>query len=127
MLGLGVDEHSPALSAGLVKIRGGRAVRARLMADRLGEMGIPDSYEGALPYAANPSLISRTHFARFLVANGYAKDMQAVFDKYLGDGKPANVRVQWATLEEALGWIHAAGGRAAIAHATTTERTKRRM
>jgi predicted metal-dependent phosphoesterase TrpH len=116
VLGLGVDAHSRELDAGLAQIRSGRAVRARAMADKLGEMVIPGSYEGALPFAANPSLISRTHFARFLVAAGHAKNMQAVFDKYLGDGKPANVTVQWATLEEALGWIHAAGGRAAIAH-----------
>ncbi|NGM88287.1 PHP domain-containing protein [Parapusillimonas sp. SGNA-6] len=116
VLGLGVDEHSEALNAGLAKTRSGRSVRARLIADKLGEMGVPNSYEGALPYAANPSLISRTHFARFLVAEGHAKNMQAVFDTYLGDGKPANVRMQWATLEEALAWIHAAGGRAAMAH-----------
>jgi predicted metal-dependent phosphoesterase TrpH len=116
VLGLGVDEHSEALNAGLAKTRSGRSVRARLIADKLGEMGVPNSYEGALPYAANPSLISRTHFARFLVAEGHAKNMQAVFDTYLGDGKPANVRMQWATLEEALDWIHAAGGRAAMAH-----------
>jgi len=69
-----------------------------------------------LPYAANPSLISRTHFARFLVDSGHCKTMQAVFDNYLGDGKPANVPVHWSTLEQAVGWIVGAGGRAAIAH-----------
>lgn len=116
ILGLGVDESNIELNAGLVGIRGGRALRARQVADRLTALGIPDSYEGALSYAANPALISRTHFARFLVEHGHCNTMQAVFDKYLGDDKPANVPVHWTTLEQAVGWITGAGGRAAIAH-----------
>ncbi len=116
ILGLGVDESDGPLQAGLEGIRQGRAVRARKMADRLTELGIPGSYEGALPYAANPSLISRTHFARYMVEKGHCKTMQAVFDKYLGDGRPGYVPVHWSTLEQAVGWIVGAGGRAAIAH-----------
>lgn len=116
VLGLGVNESDRELNTGLSGIRAGRSVRAREMADRLADMGVPDSYEGALAYAANPSLISRTHFARFLVEHGYCKNMQMVFDKYLGENKPANVKVHWSTLEQAVGWIVAAGGRAAIAH-----------
>lgn len=116
VLGLGVDETDAALNAGLLGIRNGRSIRAREMADRLDALGIPGSYEGALSFAANPALVSRTHFARFLVERGYCKTMQAVFDKYLGDGKPGNVPVHWTTLEQAVGWINGAGGRASIAH-----------
>lgn len=116
VLGLGINELDDTLNAGLAGIRGGRMVRAREMADRLAAMGVPGSYEGALPYAANPELISRTHFARFLIEQGYCKNMQMVFDKYLGENKAANVQVHWSTLEQAVGWIRGAGGRAAIAH-----------
>lgn len=116
VLGLGIDEHDESLNDGLAGIRAGRAVRAHAMADRFTELGIPGSYEGAVPYAANPSLISRTHFARFLVAHGYCKNLQEVFDKYLGDSKPAHVPVHWPSLEKAVGWITGSGGRAAIAH-----------
>lgn len=116
ILGLNVDEKNAVLNDGLAAIRGGRAERAHRMADKLSALGIPGSYEGALSYAGNPLLISRTHFARFLVDRGYCKTMQAVFDTYLGDGGPATVPMQWATLEQALGWILGAGGRAAIAH-----------
>lgn len=116
VLGLAIDELDTELNAGLAEIRKGRLLRAREMADRLTALGIPDSYEGALKFAANPLLISRTHFARFLVENGYCKNMQMVFDKYLGENKPANVPVHWSTLEEAVGWIIGAGGRAVIAH-----------
>src|SRR3546814_9878722 len=89
----------------------GRAVRAREIADRLAALGIPDSFEGASSYAANPSLISRTHFARFLIDQGHCKNMQMVFDKYLGDGKPGNVPTHWAALDQAVDWIVGAGGR----------------
>ncbi|HUH60664.1 MAG TPA: PHP domain-containing protein [Candidimonas sp.] len=116
ILGLGIDDRHPVLVEGVAGICAGRAVRAREMANRLADLGIPGSYEGALEYAANPSLVSRTHFARFLVDRGYCKSMQAVFDKYLGEHKPANVPVHWSTLEEAISWIVAAGGRAVVAH-----------
>ncbi|WP_280634372.1 3',5'-nucleoside bisphosphate phosphatase [Allopusillimonas ginsengisoli] len=116
IVGLNLNEHDKALNAGLADIRGGRAIRARKMADRLASLGIPDSYEGALPFAGNPDLISRTHFARFLVEQGYCKTMQDVFNKYLADGKPGYVPVHWSTLEQAVGWITGAGGRAVIAH-----------
>ncbi len=116
VLGLGINELDTGLLAGLAGIREGRSVRAHEMADRLTSLGVPHSYEGAVAFASNPALISRTHFARFLVEHGYCKNMQAVFDKYLGENKPANVQVQWSTLDDAVGWIIGAGGRAAIAH-----------
>lgn len=116
IVGLGVAEDNALLNAGLTDIRAGRTVRAREMADRLEQIGIPNAYEGALPYAANPALISRTHFARFLIEKGYCDNMQMVFDKYLGDGKPVSVPMHWSTLEQAVSWILAAGGRAVVAH-----------
>jgi 3',5'-nucleoside bisphosphate phosphatase len=116
VLGLGIDFTKPDLVAGLSRIRACRVERAKGMAERLDAAGVPDSYEGALLYAANPSSISRTHFARFLVAKGYCKNMRMAFDKYLGDNKFANVPLNWSTLEEAVSWITGAGGRAVIAH-----------
>jgi predicted metal-dependent phosphoesterase TrpH len=102
--------------AGLRKTRSGRAERAKRIGERLAEMGMPGAYEGALPFAGNPELISRTHFARYLVEAGYCPDVQAVFTKHLGDDRPGHVPMQWATLAEAVGWIRGAGGRAVIAH-----------
>ncbi|MCC2596827.1 PHP domain-containing protein [Pusillimonas sp. MFBS29] len=116
IVGLGIDENCPRLNEGLTGIRAGRTIRAREMADKLAQMGVPDAYEGALPYAANPALISRTHFARYLIARGYCDSMQKVFDTYLGDGMAASVPVHWSTLEEAVGWILEAGGQAVVAH-----------
>ena len=61
-------------------------------------------------------LVSRTHFARFLVEAGHARDVRDVFRRYLVPGKPGHVAHAWATLNEAVDWIHVAGGQAVLAH-----------
>lgn len=116
IVGLRFDPANAALAAGLRKTRTGRAERAKRIGERLAEMGMPGAYEGALPFAGNPELISRTHFARYLVEAGYCPDVQTVFGKYLGDDRRGHVPMQWATLAEAVGWIRGAGGIAVIAH-----------
>ncbi len=116
IVGLGVDADDESLAAGLAATRGGREPRAREMADALARAGIPGAYEGALRFVANPQLISRTHFARFLVESRVCSDTNEVFRRYLVEGKPGFVPHRWAQLGEAVGWIAGAGGLAVIAH-----------
>jgi len=116
IVGLGVDPENAALRAGLSATRGGRTVRARDMAAELARVGIPGVFEGALKYVGNPELISRSHFARYLVEAGICPDTNSVFRKYLAAGKPGYVPHRWATLADAVGWITGAGGVAVIAH-----------
>lgn len=116
IVGLKIDADNATLNDGLAQIRAGRIGRAHAIADRLADLGFPGAYEGAMQFVSNPLLISRTHFARFLVAQGHCRNMQEVFDRYLGDHKPAATPMQWATLEQAVDWIQAAGGIAVIAH-----------
>lgn len=116
VVGLGVDEHNQTIQDGLAQMRRSREQRSHVMAQKLERLGIPNAYEGALSYVRNPDLVSRTHFARYIVEQGHAPSMQAVFDQYLSETGLAFVPTQWATLPEALGWIDAAGGVAVIAH-----------
>jgi 3',5'-nucleoside bisphosphate phosphatase len=116
VVGLGIDDAHPALLGGLAAIRQQRIDRAKGMGQRFNDLGYPGTYEGALRVAGNPGLISRTHFARHLVQTGQFSHMQAVFDQYLKDDGAAFVPTVWPTLEQALGWIHAASGVAVIAH-----------
>ena len=116
IVGLGFDADDPAIREGLARTRGGRGQRAHDMADGLAQVGIPGAYEGALKFAGNHDLISRTHFARFLVESGVCKETNEVFRKYLTEGKPGYVEHRWATLKDAVGWITQAGGVAVIAH-----------
>jgi predicted metal-dependent phosphoesterase TrpH len=116
IVGLQVDETNDVLLQGLASTRSGRDQRGRDIAQQLALAGVPGAYEGALAYAGNPDLLSRTHFARFLVDSGACANIPEVFRKYLSEGKPGYVPHRWATLADALHWIHSAGGTAVIAH-----------
>jgi predicted metal-dependent phosphoesterase TrpH len=116
IVGLGIDEKNEELLRGLARTRSGRELRAREMSDQLAAAGIAGAYDGALRYAGNPDLISRTHFARFIIDRGICRDVPSVFRSYLIEGKPGFVPHRWATLEQAVGWITGAGGVAVIAH-----------
>jgi 3',5'-nucleoside bisphosphate phosphatase len=116
IVGLGIKPDDPTLEAGLAAIREGRATRARRTGEALANAGIPGAYEGALKFVTSERLVSRTHFARFLVEAGYAREVKDVFKRYLVPGKPGHVVHGWATLEQAVDWIHGAGGQAVIAH-----------
>jgi len=116
IVGLGIDANHAGIIEGLRQTRNGRANRAKLMAEQLLKVGIPGAYEGALHFAGNHDLISRTHFARYLVEQGVCRDTEEVFKKYLVEDKPGYVPHQWATLDNAVAWIKGAGGVAVIAH-----------
>jgi predicted metal-dependent phosphoesterase TrpH len=116
IVGLRIDFRDPALLAGLERTRMGRDGRAQEIAEDLAKAGVPDAYEGALRYAGNPELISRSHFARYIVETGTCETVDEVFRRFLVEGKPGYVAHRWAKLSEAVAWIRAAGGTAVLAH-----------
>jgi predicted metal-dependent phosphoesterase TrpH len=116
IVGLGFDPDDAAITEGLYDTRGGRGRRAEEMSEGLAKVGIKGAYEGALKFVGNPELISRTHFARFLVEQGHCRDTNEVFRKFLTEGKPGFVPHRWATLKDAVRWINGAKGLAVIAH-----------
>ena len=116
IVGLGFDVDNAAMQQGLRNTRGGREERAREMSESLAKVGIHGAFEGALKFVGNPELISRTHFARYLVESGVCRETAEVFRKYLTEGKPGYVPHRWAKLQDAVGWITQARGVAVIAH-----------
>jgi predicted metal-dependent phosphoesterase TrpH len=116
IVGLGFDAHDEQLKKGLYQTRGGRGERAKEMSEGLAKVGIHGAYEGALKYAGNHELISRTHFARFLVETGACQDTNEVFRRFLTEGNPGFVPHRWASLKDAVQWIVQAKGMAVIAH-----------
>jgi hypothetical protein len=116
IVGLGFNPDDEEMHRGLLSVRGGRDERAREMARQLAQVGIQGAYEGALRYVGNPELVSRTHFARFLVDSGVCSDTYEVFGRFLTEGKPGYVEHKWASLGDAVRWITRAGGLAVIAH-----------
>ncbi len=116
VVGLNVDAANRTLDGGLAAVRGGRDARARRIAESLAAAGIPGAYEGARRHVTSDRLISRSHFARFLVEAGHARETKDVFKRYLTQGKPGFVAHAWAPLSDAVAWIHDAGGQAVLAH-----------
>ena len=115
IVGLGIDPDNEALNKGLMALREFRGRRGEEIASKLEKKGFENALEGAKKYA-NGEILSRTHFARYIIEQGKAKDMKQVFKRYLVSGKPGYVAGKWASLEDALSWIHGAGGIAVIAH-----------
>jgi len=126
IVGLGFDPDNKALQAGLAELRTFRDWRAEEIGRRLEKHAIHDAYEGAKALS-NGRLISRSHFARFLVANGYAPDMRKVFKQFLTHGKPGHVAGEWADLDRAVEWIKQAGGQTVIAHPARYSMTRTKL
>lgn len=115
IVGLKIDPDYAPLKNALDAVRMGRDERAQQMGADLARVGIHGAYEGAKALAGS-SIITRTHFASFMVQAGHAKDRKTVFKKYLVKGKPGFVEHTWMSLETAVGLILDAGGIAVIAH-----------
>lgn len=126
IVGLGVDVNSPELIAAIELQEQARAARALAIADRLSKAGFPGALVGAKAIAGNATL-GRPHFAQYLVAIGVVKNINAAFKKYLGAGKPADVKYQWPLMDQVIAWIHAAGGVAVLAHPAKYELTRTKM
>ena len=111
VVGLGIDPQHQGLNKGLERVRSGRIDRAREIGRQLQQAGIEGSFEGAMALAENPSMVSRTHFARYLAQCGRVASTREAFRHYLVPGKPGYVSHRWALLADALRWIVDAGGR----------------
>lgn len=126
VVGLGIDPDSEPLIQAIDNQRHARALRAELIAERLSRLGITGSLAGAQAVAGT-AMVGRPHFAQYLVNIGVVASVQDAFKKFLGAGKPADVKYPWPTLEEVIGWIHAAGGVAVLAHPLKYNLTRTKM
>lgn len=115
VLGLNVDRHDALFLQRLDEQSQERTRRAEAIAAKLAKCGLEDVYERALQYAGKGQ-ITRAHFARAMVDKSYVKDFDAAFNKYLGKGKRAHVTPKWISIDQAISWIHDAGGHAVLAH-----------
>ena len=115
IIGLDIDINNDILQAGLVHNQQLRKERAEKIALGLWNAGIKDALEKTQALSKT-DMLTRTHFAQMLIGEGYCKDMKSVFRRYLTGKKPGGIRVEWKNIDEVVGWIHAAGGQAVLAH-----------
>lgn len=126
MLGLGVDRTNPQLADNLSTLQQFRDWRAEEIGRKLDKKGIPGALQGAKHYTQG-RILSRTHFARFLVDAGHAATLGDVFKHFLVPGKPGHVSGRWASLNDAMNWVSGAGGVAVIAHPARYRLTRTKL
>ncbi len=115
IVGLEIDPDAAALRDGLARLQSQRRERARAIAIKLEKLGDTGCVRWVEETPDNQQL-TRSHFALRLVGAGLCPDAKRAFKRYLAPGKSAHVATQWPALEEAVGWINAAGGTAVVAH-----------
>ena len=115
VVGLGIDPAYPPLAEATHNLQSTRLERAEKIALKLEKKRIPGAFE-AVKNAVGEGMITRTHFADFLMSQNHVSTQQEAFDRYLAKGKPAYVSTPWAGLELAVNWITESGGVAVLAH-----------
>lgn len=126
IVGLDIDVFSPVIVMAVERQSQARELRAITIADRLDKAGIHGALEGARTFAGDASL-ARPHFARFLVESGAVSNMSQAFKRFLGTGKPGDVKSQWPDICTAVGWIRDAGGVAVLAHPAKYKLTRTKL
>lgn len=126
IVGLNIDPTNRILRAGIAAQQSARTERAHTIARRLEKLGFGHAH-AVVADAAGNAAVGRPHFARYLVNNGYVKDVATAFRKYLGDGKAGDVRSGWASMDEVIRWIRSAGGSAVLAHPAKYRMTRTKL
>ncbi|OYV18079.1 MAG: trpH [Methylococcaceae bacterium NSP1-2] len=115
IIGLGIDPNYAPLANATQQLQATRLERAAKIAEKLEKKRIMGAFE-AVKKAAGEGMITRSHFADFLLSQFHVSTQQEAFDRYLGKGKPAYVNAVWAEMAVAIDWITEAGGVAVLAH-----------
>lgn len=115
ILGLLIDDTMEVLQHTLENTLKERAQRNQKMVDNLRADGIDITLESLLFDEPN-TVITRAHFARYLIEHGYAKDNSDAFTRYLGYNTKYYVPRNYLTPEDAISLIRKANGIPVLAH-----------
>ncbi len=114
-----VDDGEGPLQDELARLRDDRVERNRRLAARLGELGIPITYEDIVAEAVGEQSVGRPHVAALLVRQGLAESIPDAFDRWLGEGQPAYIPKARVTPAEVAAAARTSGGVAVLAHPLT--------
>ncbi|MDB6060461.1 MAG: phosphoesterase [Verrucomicrobiaceae bacterium] len=126
IVGLGIDDSHTATIEACRFYGKARRERAEMIGTRLTKLGMPGATEGALALAGSAQ-IGRPHFARYLLAQGHVRSEDEAFTRYLGAGKPGDIKALWPPMDEVVSWIRAAGGVPVLAHPIKYRQTGARL
>ncbi|MEM6853937.1 MAG: PHP domain-containing protein [Planctomycetota bacterium] len=139
LLGHFIDPDHPHLAEISERLRLARAERNPLIIEKLNQLGVRITYDEVLELAApapgngalgrgafasissEQVIVGRPHIGQVLVNKGYVKSIHEAFAKYIGSNGAAYARRDLLSAAEAIEAIHAAGGRATLAHPVQLE------
>ena len=126
VVGLDFDPAAPGFQSALERQNDSRWARARMIAERLDRLAVPQLLEQATDKAGG-DVPGRPHFASVLVEQGVVRNTAQAFKRYLGTGKVGDVKAYWPELPEVVDWINEAGGIAVLAHPRKYQLTATRL
>jgi predicted metal-dependent phosphoesterase TrpH len=116
-----IDREEGALHDELARLREDRVRRNHRLAELLGSLGIPITYEEAVAAASTEDSLGRPHFARLLVEKGVAESIPDAFDRWLAHGRPGFVPKARVSPADIARVARASGGVCVLAHPFTLE------
>ncbi len=116
LLGYFLNFKNPALVEHLKLIKNLRIRRIEKMIGKLKELGVNINTTALLEKYSSSCSIGRPHLANQILEQGYVKDFQTAFNRYLGDNKPAFVRKDNLNFEIMIELIKVSGGLSLVAH-----------
>ncbi len=116
IVGLYIDYKAPKFQKYLVDFVESRTLRNQKMCKLLQEgAGMDISYEALLETFPN-CVITRAHYARYMMSKGYVKSISEAFERYIGDHCPYYIPREKVTPAQAIELILSAGGIPVLAH-----------
>lgn len=126
IVGLFLDYRQKHFQDSLDAFVSSRTERNQKMCSLFAAHGIPLTYE-ALLEAFPGAVITRAHYARYLLEHGYVKSIPEAFDRYLGDRACCFVPLEKVTPAQAISLILSAGGVPVLAHPTLYHMGRERL
>lgn len=126
IVGLDIDHRSPAFLAHLEAFQNSRIERNIKMCNNLREAGIDITFD-KLQAEFPESVITRSHYAKYMLAHGYIKNLREAFDRYIGDHCKYFVPREKITPAQAVSLILEAGGIPVLAHPVLYHMTKAQL
>lgn len=115
ILGYNLDYNQPELCETLDAVAKERDDRNRKMCENLNRDGYPIDYESLMERFKN-TIVTRAHFARFLMEKGAIPSIDSAFKKILAQDGPYFVMRKYLTPERGIELIKKAGGIPVLAH-----------
>ena len=112
-----LDYHNEEFQATLSEFRRGRVDRAKVMVEKLQDLGKPVDWERGQDFAGDGT-VGRPHIALAMVEAGYFKEPKEAFDEYLGNNGLAYFDRPKLAPAAGVEMIKKVGGVPVLAHPT---------